>query len=94
MYKSEVARMSEKVTAVDPECIKDPTLSRNKNVRCKNRNCDSTEAVTFTNPTKERMNLIYVCTVCTYSWKKDELDQNDIVEEKKKEWEREWEFVN
>lgn len=80
MYKSEIARMSEKVTAVDPECTKDPTLSRNKNVRCKNK-CGSTEAVTFTNPTKERMNLIYVCTNCKFSWKKDELDQNDIFDE-------------
>ena len=70
---------------VDPECIKDPTLKRNKNVKCKAPHCDSTEAVTFTNPTKERMNLIYVCTKCTHHWRKTELDDNDVLSEEEKD---------
>lgn len=89
VYKSEFSKMSEKFN-VDPECVKDPTLSRTKNIRCMNKKkeCDGTEAVTFTNPTKERMNLIYVCTKCTFHWRKEELDPNndvmsDLEDEKK-----------
>lgn len=55
---------------VDKECVKDPTLSRRKDVVC--RKCNHTEAVTFTNPTKDRMNLIFVCTKCTYYWRKED----------------------
>jgi DNA-directed RNA polymerase subunit M/transcription elongation factor TFIIS len=58
--------------AVDKECVKDPTLSREKNVTCKK--CQHKEAVTFTNPTKDRINLIYVCTQCTYYWRKEKDD--------------------
>ena len=58
--------------AVDKECVKDPTLSRQKNVRC--GKCHHNEAVTFTNPTKDRMNLIFVCTNCTYYWRKEQSD--------------------
>jgi DNA-directed RNA polymerase subunit M/transcription elongation factor TFIIS len=61
---------------VDSECIKDPTLSRNKNIVCKQ--CGNTEAVTFTHPTKDRMNLIFVCTKCALNWRKDDLDQYDV----------------
>ena len=57
---------------VDKECVKDPTLSRQKNVCC--RKCKHNEAVTFINPTKDRMNLIFVCTKCTYYWRKEEAD--------------------
>jgi DNA-directed RNA polymerase subunit M/transcription elongation factor TFIIS len=57
---------------VDKECVKDPTLSRQKNVTC--RKCKHNEAVTFTNPTKDRMNLIFVCTKCTFYWRKEEID--------------------
>lgn len=57
---------------VDKECVKDPTLSRQKDVKC--RSCGHNEAVTFTNPTKERMNLIFVCTKCAYYWRKEESD--------------------
>lgn len=57
---------------IDKECIKDPTLSRNKNVIC--TRCGNTEAVTFTHPTKDRMTLIFVCTRCTFDWRKEELD--------------------
>ena len=87
MYKSEIARMSEKSSTVDPECIKDPTLSRNKNVKCKQKTCDSREVVTFTNPTKERMNLIYVCVKCTHSWRKDELYEGEtLVDSEEEKW--------
>lgn len=57
---------------VDKECVKDPTLSRQKDVTC--RKCNNNEAVTFTNPTKDRMNLIFVCTRCTSYWRKEEAD--------------------
>jgi DNA-directed RNA polymerase subunit M/transcription elongation factor TFIIS len=66
VFKSEHLKMSEKFAAVDKECIKDPTLSRRKNVIC--AKCSNTEAVTFTQVTKERMNLIFVCTQCCYNW--------------------------
>jgi len=62
---------------VDPECIKDPCLSRRRGQPCKK--CGHNEAVTFTNPTKDRMNLIFVCTNCKYYWRKDELDENDVL---------------
>lgn len=78
VYKSEQSNMSEKFY-VDKECIKDPTLSRRKNLSCKK--CLHNEAVTFTNPTKDRMNLIFVCTKCTYHWRKEELDENDVLSE-------------
>jgi DNA-directed RNA polymerase subunit M/transcription elongation factor TFIIS len=55
---------------VDKECIKDPTLSRSKDVDCKQ--CGHHEAVTFTHPTKDRINLIFVCTNCTFNWKKED----------------------
>ena len=55
---------------VDKECVKDPTLSRRKDVQC--HKCKFNEAVTFTNPTKERMNLIFVCTRCCYYWRKED----------------------
>lgn len=54
---------------VDKECVKDPTLSRRKDLQCKK--CGHNEAVTFMNPTKDRMNLIFVCTKCTYYWRKE-----------------------
>jgi DNA-directed RNA polymerase II subunit RPB9 len=54
---------------VDKECVKDPTLSRRKDLTCKK--CGHNEAVTFMNPTKDRMNLIFVCTKCTYYWRKE-----------------------
>jgi DNA-directed RNA polymerase subunit M/transcription elongation factor TFIIS len=60
---------------VDKECVKDPTLSRRKDVTC--RNCKHNEAVTFMNPTKDRMNLIFVCTRCTYYWRKEEAREGE-----------------
>ena len=76
VYKSEQTNISENYV-VDKECIKDPTLSRRKNLDC--GKCHHTEAVTFTNPTKDRMNLIFVCTRCTHYWRKDELDEHDVL---------------
>jgi DNA-directed RNA polymerase subunit M/transcription elongation factor TFIIS len=76
VYKSEHTNLSDRFI-VDKECIKDPTLSRRKNVNCKK--CGHNEAVNFTNPTKDRMNLIFVCTKCTHHWKKEELDENDVL---------------
>jgi DNA-directed RNA polymerase II subunit RPB9 len=69
VYKSEQRTISERFH-VDKECIKDPTLSRRKNLSC--RKCGHNEAVTFTNPTKDRMNLIFVCTKCTHYWRKEQ----------------------
>lgn len=78
VYKSEASKMQDKLF-VDRECIKDPTLARRKGKPC--NKCGHDEAVTFTNPTKERMNLIFVCTNCAHYWKKEELDENDVHEE-------------
>ena len=78
VYKSELTKMSEKFY-VDKECIKDPTLSRSKEVTCKK--CGHNEAVTFIHPTKDRMNLIYVCTNCTHNWRKEELGQNEVLDD-------------
>lgn len=63
--------MSDKMI-VDTECIKDPALARVHGTSCKR--CGCAKAVTFINPTKDRMNLIFVCTQCTHSWRKDETD--------------------
>jgi DNA-directed RNA polymerase subunit M/transcription elongation factor TFIIS len=61
---------------VDVECIKDPCLARRTCRPC--IKCRGTQAVTFINPTKDRMNLIFVCTNCAHHWRKDELDENDV----------------
>ena len=61
--------------AIDKECIKDPTLQRRNDIRCPNPNiCLSTQAVTFSQPTKDRLNLIFVCTRCTFNWRKEAKD--------------------
>jgi DNA-directed RNA polymerase II subunit RPB9 len=62
---------------VDKECVKDPTLSRRKDVNCPR--CEHNEAVTFMNPTKDRMNLIFVCTKCTYYWRKEQPKKGEEV---------------
>src|SRR3569833_1135024 len=76
VYKSDFGKISEGLT-IDSEIIKDPTLSRRKGVIC--LKCNNNEAVMFTQPTKDRMNLIFVCTRCANHWKKEELDENDIL---------------
>jgi DNA-directed RNA polymerase subunit M/transcription elongation factor TFIIS len=75
VYKSEQTKMNDNLH-VDVDCIKDPCLSRRTCRPCKK--CKSTQAVTFINPTKDRMNLIFVCTNCTNNWRKDDLDENDV----------------
>lgn len=60
----------------DKECVKDPTLSRRKDLLCKK--CGHNEAVTFMNPTKDRMNLIFVCTKCTYYWRKEKPAEGEV----------------
>ena len=60
---------------VDPECVKDPTLQRRQDVECKH--CGHNEAVSYTQPTKDRMTLIFVCTRCTQYWTKGEGQQDD-----------------
>ena len=45
VYKSEITKMGDS-QHVDRECVKDPTLSRNKNITC--GKCGYGEAVTFT----------------------------------------------
>ena len=70
---------------VDRECIKDPTLARRRDMNCER--CGHYESVTFTQPTKDRMNLIFVCTRCTHYWKKEptleELNAKDSDDEDK-----------
>ena len=47
-------------------------------VKCRARaQCEGKQAVTFTHPTKDRLNLIFVCTLCNLHWRKEEPDQND-----------------
>ena len=55
---------------MDPECIKDPTLARRRDICCKW--CQHNEAVSFTQVTKDRLNLIFVCTRCAKHWQKGE----------------------
>ena len=62
VYRTDFTLRAENLQ-VDPECVKDPTLSRRKDVLCKW--CGHNEAVNFTQPTKDKMNLIFVCTRCT-----------------------------
>lgn len=76
VYKTDFTMRAENLI-VDPECIKDPTLSRRKDVQCKW--CGHNEAVTFTQPLKDKLNLIFVCCKCARHWSKGEglLDENE-----------------
>jgi DNA-directed RNA polymerase subunit M/transcription elongation factor TFIIS len=55
---------------VDPECVKDPTLTRRKDMQCKW--CNYNEAVSFTQVTAQKLNMIFVCTRCSKWWAKGE----------------------
>ena len=67
---------------VDRDIINDPTLMRRNDVTCPNSSCQHTQAVTYTQPTTDRLNLIFVCTKCAYHWKKEALDPStDIMDE-------------
>ena len=65
VYRTDYTTKAENLR-VDPECIKDPTLCRRRDIECKF--CQHTEAVSYTQVTKERLNLIFVCTRCTGHW--------------------------
>ena len=65
VYRTDYTAKAEKLQ-VDPECISDPTLSRRKDILCPF--CKHTEAVSYTQVTKEKLNLIFVCTGCKNNW--------------------------
>ena len=74
VYRTDFTMRAENVH-VDPECVKDPTLQRRQDVQCKW--CGHYEAVCYTQPTKDKMTLIFVCTKCTQYWTKGEGMQDD-----------------
>lgn len=76
VYRTDFTMRAENLQ-VDPECVKDPTLSRRQDVQCKW--CNNNEAVCYTQPTKDKMNLIFVCTKCRQHWCKGEgaMDDNE-----------------
>lgn len=69
VYRTDFTMRTENLQ-VDPECIKDPTLARRRDICCKW--CQHNEAVSFTQVTKDRLNLIFVCTRCAKHWQKGE----------------------
>ena len=69
VYQTDYGTRAENLQ-VDPECVKDPTLTRRRDVECKH--CKHNEAVSFTQVTKERLNLIFVCCKCRGWWQKGE----------------------
>lgn len=69
VYRTDYTLKAENLQ-VDPECVKDPTLTRRKDVDCKW--CHNNEAVSFTQVTKEKLNLIFVCVKCKRHWMKGE----------------------
>ncbi len=80
VYKSDLTRNQQKVTYFE-DCAKDPTLSRSIKVNCSR--CANQEAVTFCNPTKDRMTLFYVCLNCKHCWVKEkpDADEEDLKED-------------
>ena len=79
VYKSDNvasgAQMNNIRLAIDKDCIKDPTLQRVQGIKCVNKQCKGTTAVTFTQPTKDRLSLVYVCVSCAAHWRKEQ-DEN------------------
>ena len=77
VYRTDFTMRAENLQ-VDPECVKDPTLTRRKDVKCPW--CDHHEAVNYTQPTKDKMTMIFVCTRCQQYWTKGggELDDNEF----------------
>ena len=69
VYRTDFTMRAENLQ-VDPECVKDPTLQRRQDVSCPH--CGNNEAVNYTQPTKDRMTLIFVCTRCCQYWTKGE----------------------
>lgn len=74
VYRTDFTMRAENLQ-IDPECVKDPTLTRRQDILCKW--CNHNEAVTFTQPTKDKMNLIFVCTRCRKHWTKGEGAKDD-----------------
>ena len=74
VYRTDYTAKAENLQ-VDADCIKDPTLSRRRDILCKW--CQHNEAVSFTQVTKEKLNLIFVCTRCTRHWQKGEGQQDE-----------------
>jgi hypothetical protein len=62
---------------INSEVIADPTNPR-REMDCQVPSCESTTVVTFCNPTKEGMDLYFVCKLCQHSWKKQSLDAHDL----------------
>ena len=74
VYRTDFTMRAENLQ-VDPECVKDPTLQRRQDVLCKY--CGHNEAVSYTQPTKDKMTLIFVCTRCQQYWTKGEGEADD-----------------
>ena len=76
VYRTDFSERAENLK-VDPECVNDPTLTRRKDIQCPN--CGLNEAVTFTQLTKDKLNLIFVCTnlQCHHNWIKGEGVKDD-----------------
>ena len=74
VYRTDFTMRAENLQ-VDPECVKDPTLTRRKDVVCKW--CGYHEAVSYTQPTKDKMTMIFVCTRCQQHWTKGEGQKDD-----------------
>ena len=74
VYKSDQTRNQQKV-AYQEYYVKDPTLSRTIRVTCDK--CKSKEAVTFCNPTKDKMQLYYACLNCKHYWLKVKPDEEE-----------------
>ena len=60
---------------VDKDCVKDPTLQRVTGIVCPaiidGKPCKNDKAVSFTQVTRDRLNLIFVCTECCHYWRKE-----------------------
>ena len=85
VYRTDFTMRAENLQ-VDPECVNDPTLARRQDVICKH--CGHNEAVNYTQPTKDRMKLIFVCTACKQYWCKGEgqMDDNEEFSEDSDQW--------
>ena len=74
MYRTDFTAREEKLI-IDPECIKDPTLTRRRDVECKW--CQNNEAVSYTQVTTNKLYLVFVCCKCTKYWVKGQGRKDD-----------------
>lgn len=65
VYRTDFTAREEDLS-VDKECIKDPTLTRRRDVECKH--CGNNEAVAYTQVTKDKLILVFVCCKCAGHW--------------------------